>query len=197
MSVVSIHPKRVMGLWKSGCALDLHTTDSTPSGENEFGHMQFKSTYTPIGELLHQLKYRGDMSVASDIIETAVDFLRPHCHKFDLIVPVPPSTERKVQPVILLANGIGRALGIPVADSIRTTRSTAPLKDVTDPGDRKKLLDRLYSVEAAQTRGRNVLLFDDLFRSGSTMNAITEVLLSEGGAVTVRVLTITKTRSKK
>jgi predicted amidophosphoribosyltransferase len=137
------------------------------------------------------------MSVASDIIETAVDFLRPHCHKFDLIVPVPPSTERKVQPVILLANGIGRAFGIPVADSIRTTRSTAPLKDVTDPGERKKLLDGLYSVEAAQTRGRNVLLFDDLFRSGSTMNAITEVLLSEGGAVTVRVLTITKTRSNK
>jgi predicted amidophosphoribosyltransferase len=197
MSVVKVHPQNITGLWKAGCALDLHTTSSTPVGENQFGHMQFETVRPEIAELLYQLKYRSNQSAASDIIETAADFLKPHCQKFDLIVPVPPSTPRAVQPVLVLANGIGAALKMPVANCVTTTRPTTQLKGVTDPEERKKLLDGLYAVDVAQTRGKSVLLFDDLFRSGSTMNAITEVLLGEGEAAAVRVLTITKTRSNQ
>ena len=40
----------------------------------------------------------------------------------------------------------------------------------------------------------DILLFDDLFRSGATLRAITEVLMQQGQAFTVRVLTLTKTR---
>ena len=47
------------------------------------------------------------------------------------------------------------------------------------------------------TTGKNVLLFDDLFRSGATMNAITDVLLNQGQVTSVSVLTITKTRSNQ
>ncbi|WP_245427749.1 phosphoribosyltransferase family protein [Roseiarcus fermentans] len=55
----------------------------------------------------------------------------------------------------------------------------------------------MYAVDTAQTRGRKILLFDDLFRSGTTMNAITDVLLDAGKAEVVRALTITKTRSNQ
>ena len=37
--------------------------------------------------------------------------------------------------------------------------------------------------------------FDDLYRSGATMNAIADLVKKEGRATAVRVLTITKTRS--
>lgn len=197
MGIVQVHPQIITGLWKAGCALDLHTTSSTPVGENQFGHMQFETVRPAIAELLYQLKYRGNQSAAADVIETAADFLKPHCQKFDLIVPVPPSTPRAVQPVLVLAYGIGAALKIPVANCVGTTRSTTQLKGVTDPEERKKHLDGLYAIDVAQTRGKNILLFDDLFRSGATMNAITEVLLGEGEASTVRALTITKTRSNQ
>ena len=46
-------------------------------------------------------------------------------------------------------------------------------------------------------RGKKVLLFDDLYRSGSTLNEITNTLYEEGGVSDVYVLTITKTRSNK
>ncbi len=197
MSVVQVHPQSIKGLWKAGCALDLHTTSSTLVGEDEFGHMQFETIRPAIAELLYQLKYRGNQSAAADIIETAADFLKLHRQKFDLIVPVPPSTPRAVQPVLVLATGIGAALTIPVANCVTTTRPTTQLKGVTDSEERKELLNGLYAVDVAQTRGKNVLLFDDLFRSGSTMNAITEVLLGDGEAATVRVITITKTRSNQ
>jgi competence protein ComFC len=143
------------------------------------------------------LKYRNDQSAAPDIVDTVANFLKPHRQKLDLIVPVPPSTPRPVQPVLVLANGIGAALKIPVVNCVRTTRPTTQLKGVDDPEKRKKLLHGLYTVDGAHTRGKNILLFDDLFRSGSTMNAVTEVLLGEGKAATVRAITITKTRSNK
>lgn len=41
-----------------------------------------------------------------------------------------------------------------------------------------------------------ILLFDDLYRSGATMNAITEVLYDEGYADDIYALTITRTRSR-
>ena len=48
-----------------------------------------------------------------------------------------------------------------------------------------------------KVEGRKVLLFDDLFRSGATMNAITSALYDQGQAREVYALTLTRTRSKQ
>ena len=195
MAIVKINPIKIVGRWQSGVALDLHTTSSTAIGPNEFGHMQFDTVRPEIAELLFRLKNRADRDAAGPIIKTAAEFLAPYRDKFDSIVPVPPSHQRALQPVIVLAEGIGAALGVPVLSCITTTRPTTQLKNVTDPEERKKQVDGLYQVDATQTRGRSILLFDDLFRSGTTMNAITDELLGMGKAAAVRALTITKTRS--
>ncbi|HKX08708.1 MAG TPA: hypothetical protein VJN67_10965 [Stellaceae bacterium] len=195
MAIVKINPIKIEGHWHSGFALDLHTISSTPIGHNEFGHMQFDTVRPEIAELLFRLKNRADKEAAGSIIETAANFLAQYRDKFDSIVPVPPSHQRVLQPVIVLAEGIGAALGVPVLSCITTNRPTTQLKNVTDPEERKKLVDGLYQVDTTQTQGRNILLFDDLFRSGTTMNAITDELLGSGRAAVVRALTITKTRS--
>ena len=147
--------------------------------------------------MLYRLKYKHEQAAAQGIIDAAAAFLKPHRTKFDVLIPVPPSTVRAIQPVLVLANGIGTAIGLPIIDCVTTTRPTTQLKSVTDPEKRKELVDGLYAVDARHTKGRNILLFDDLFRSGSTMNAVTDVLLRQGQAVSVRVLTITRTRSNQ
>lgn len=197
MAVVEVHPQSIVGNWKSGVALDFHTTSSTPAGYNEYGHMQFDTVRPEIAELLYQLKCRSDQKAAQSIIDTAASFLAQHRSKFDLMIPVPPSTQRAIQPVLVLAAGIGSAVGLPVSSCITTTRPTTQLKGVTDPDQRKVLLDGLYAVDHSQTLGKRILLFDDLFRSGSTMNAITDVLLTQGRVSNVNVLTITRTRSNQ
>lgn len=113
------------------------------------------------------------------------------------MIPVPPSTARSIQPVLVLANGISAAIGLPVRQCVTTTRSTSPLKGVTDAEKRRELVKGLYTVDPSHTMDKNILLFDDLFRSGSTMNAITDVLLRQGQAASVRVLTITRTQSNQ
>ncbi|HUZ68033.1 MAG TPA: ComF family protein, partial [Beijerinckiaceae bacterium] len=148
-------------------------------------------------ELLYQLKYRQDQAAAQAIIAAAAAYLKPHRQLFDMLVPVPPSTPRAVQPVLVLANGIGAAVGLPVASCIVTTRATTQLKSVTDSEQRRQLLEGLYTIDAVHTTGKRVLVFDDLFRSGATMNAITDVLLQQGKAASVDAFTITRTRSNQ
>lgn len=195
--MTSTNPQKIIGNWKSGISLDVHTLSSVHVGVNESGHDVFDTKRSDLGELLYRLKYNGDQGAATEIIKTAAAYLKPHRDKFDMIVPVPPSTVRKVQPVMTLAVGIGAAVGLPVVDCITATRSMSELKSVSDPKKRKALLDGLHTVDPATTRGRNILLFDDLFRSGATMNAITDVLLRQGKAASVGAYTITRTRSNK
>ncbi|HTD32279.1 MAG TPA: hypothetical protein VK665_01360 [Candidatus Elarobacter sp.] len=191
------NPQKITGNWRSGYALDLHTTGSTYLGVDEYGHNKFDNSYTELGGLLNRLKYKNDQSAAREIIATAADFLRPERAKFDLIVPVPASTYRSVQPVLLLANGLGAAIGLPVVRCVTTTRPTTQLKAIEDFAEREKALLGLHAVDAMHTTEKNVLLFDDLFRSGATLNAITNVLLEHGGAKNVYAFTVTRTRSNR
>ena len=56
---MKIDPVQVQGAWRLGWALDVHTTSSEFLGYDQNGHAQFNTTRSPLGELLYQLKYRG------------------------------------------------------------------------------------------------------------------------------------------
>ena len=75
------------------------------------------------------------------------------------------------------------------------SRDVPQLKNVLDSDERTKLLEDVHAVAANLSRGKHILLFDDLFRSGATLNAITSELYERGEAASVYVLTLTKTRS--
>ena len=193
--MVPYQARRIIGNWREGFALDIHTVSSLPIGYNEYGHMQFDTTRSLIGELLYKLKTKRDTSVVDEIADTASAFLGRWNQPIDIIVPVPPSNQRSVQPVSLIADALSTRLGKPVADCVAKTREARQLKNVFDLDERLRLLDGLYTVAAGAVEGRRVLLFDDLYRSGATMNAISEVLQQRGRAADVVALAITRTRS--
>jgi len=135
--------------------------------------------------------------VAPLIIGAAVGFLTPHRHKIDLIVPVPPSSVRAMQPVETLATGIAESLDIQFQDCVIKERTTPALKAVDDPDERRRILKGAFAVRSNLTEGRNVLIVDDLFRSGATAGEVAETLKRHGRAASVRLLTITCTRSRR
>ena len=193
--MATIHPRRIQGAWLKGIALDVHTVSSVHVGQDESGRSKFETTRSELGELMYRLKYQQDKRAAAEIVETVAQYLQPYLKNFELIVPVPPSTTRNFQPVLVLARGIAAAVECPVFDCIDKARATPGLKDVLEPEKRKELLTGLYSVDPKAIEGRHVLLIDDLYRSGSTMSAATEALLSQGKAASVRALAITYTRT--
>jgi competence protein ComFC len=188
--------RKISGAWVEGYALDLHSTRSDLMGYNEFGYPVFETKRTEVGELLYRLKYRGDRTVIAELTDAAEKFVRAWKVKITVIVPVPATAYRPDQPVVRLAEELGGRLGITVAkDAIRKLKKFAQLKNVYDVAERRRLLDGAFEVDAAKVRNQRILLLDDLYRSGATMNAITEVLKASGVSA-VYAFAFTQTRSK-
>jgi len=195
--MVQINPKRITGSWTEGFALDFHTLSSDYIGDDEYGHPQFDTKRSEIGELLYRLKYRKDSSVLDDIITTASQFIKSTNWAVDLIVCVPPSRKgRKFQPVPPIAIGIGRVLGIDVCiDAIVKAKDTPELKNIFDFEERMRILKNGFQIRNPVVAGNSILLFDDLYRSGATLNTVSSLLQREGKVKNVYVLTLTMTRS--
>jgi competence protein ComFC len=193
---VDTNPTRIPGRWSRGFSLDIHTTSSELIGHEEYGHPRFESKRSELGELLYKLKFRRNKRVIPQIAEVAGSFVEAYLPKVDLIIPAPPSTHRTEQPVILLARAVSERIKVPMSeDCVWKARETPQLKNIFDFDERLRLLDGAFEVDRAIVEDKTVLLFDDLFRSGATLNAITSVLYDRGGARDILVLTLTRTRS--
>jgi predicted amidophosphoribosyltransferase len=196
--MVEFSPKPIPGAWRDGFALDRHTLSSEFLGYNEYGNPEYDTTRTEIGEQLFRLKYRGDQSAIPLIVDAAVQFFESWAPDIDLLIPVPPSNEqRKHQPVIALARELSKRLEIELCDAcVRKTKQTEELKSVRFYAERIDILKDAFDMDRTKVEKRKVLLFDDLFRSGATLNAITKALYNQGGAESVYALAVTKTRSR-
>ncbi len=194
---MTTNPAEVQGAWRRGWTLDIHTTSSEFLGYDQNGHPQFDTKRSPLGELVYQLKYRGQQT-AAQVAAVMADFFNDKpdtIARIDVIIPIPPSTICAVQPVVEIARELGKQLNKPVvSDAIRKIRETPGLKGVLDPEERRELLDGAFEVDRARVNGKGILLIDDLYRSGATANAVT-VALTSAGAPRVYLLAATRTRS--
>jgi predicted amidophosphoribosyltransferase len=192
---LSFHPKEIKGSWDRGFVLDVHTISSTMIGYNEYGHPEFDTQRSPLGEMVYRLKYRADKSVLPAIVETIVEFLANSGIQADVVVPVPPSKTRSHQPVIEIASELSNAVGIPLdSTSLTKGKATPQMKDVGDFSERVVALQDAFSVNQ-NFQGKLVLLIDDLFQSGATLNVVAATLKKQGGAKAVNVIVLTRTRS--
>jgi predicted amidophosphoribosyltransferase len=186
---------RIPGAWQQGYVLDYHTIRSVYVGDDEFGHPRYETTRTEMGELVYRLKYNSDRSVLDEIIEAAAGFIKGRKIDFDLVVPVPPSRQRTFQPVIEIAKGLSLNLSLALCDDCMIKlKETPELKNVYDYDERLKLLEGAYTADKSKLKGQNILLFDDLYRPGATLNAMTAAAYTKGEAANVYVLALTRTR---
>ncbi|MGR0481339.1 MAG: ComF family protein [Candidatus Electronema sp. V4] len=192
---MELHPQGVEGTWKAGIVLDWHTVASQIIGQNEFGHPIFANTRSELGELLYQFKYRNDKAALQKIVSTVVEYLGDKAKgKFDLIIPIPPSDPARTI-TNQIAEGLATGLGVGFsASALVKCKNTSELKSVSDPEERKRILEGAFRADKQQIESKAVLLVDDLYRSGATLEAATEVLAAQGNAKVVYVLAITRTR---
>jgi predicted amidophosphoribosyltransferase len=185
---------KIEGKWDVGYALDLHVESSDFLGYDEFGHPQYHTTRTEIGELVYKLKYGHDKTVLDDIIRIVRNSFT--FKSIDVIIPVPPSkTSRTFQPVVEIAKRLGKVLGIQVlTDAVLKVKNTPELKNMSTFQEKYDILKNAFKLGNG-IKNKTILLLDDLYQSGATLTAITE-LLKKGGASKVKVLTLTKTRRR-
>ena len=188
-------PYKLMGNWKYGISFDLHTLASTYLGENEYGHPHFDNQRSEMGELVYRLKNKQDTSTVTGIV-SLLDKIGG-LENFDCIIPVPATNkDRPYQPVELVAAAICKRRGIKLLKNYLVNDGGQQLKNITAPSARDELLrNALQIVGKTSIENKKVLLFDDIYRSGSTLKVATDLLYRKGKVKEVCVLTLTKTRS--
>jgi competence protein ComFC len=194
--MVTTHPMRIPGVWRQGYVLDYHTIHSAFLGHDEFGNPIFDTKRTEVGELLYQLKYRRNLEALDALVKAATQFVKSWRVTFDVVVPVPPTKVRRFQPVFEIAARLANSLGLPFRrDFVRNVKNTKELKNIFDYNERITLLENAYRVRGQSLQGKTVLLFDDLYRSGATLNAVTRVLYEQARCAHVYALALTRTRT--
>jgi predicted amidophosphoribosyltransferase len=193
--MIATHPKEIMGPWDQGYVLDVHTISSTMIGYNEFGHAEFDTLRSQLGEMVYRLKYRGDRGAVEPVAETISDFVKNWGVRLDAVVPVPPSKQRSFQPVVEIAGELARSMNLSLnTDSLKKVKPTQQMKDLGDFGARVAALEEAFACDAALA-GKAILLIDDLFQSGATMSVAARTLKGQGRVASVYALALTRTRS--
>ncbi len=198
---MTIDPVRISGNWTQGWALACHTLSSALGEGAEAGYAGLQTQRSELGAALYALKYRGDMGQVGPIASAVAGFVRlqPELSGIAAVLAVPPSdTGRSFQPVTLLAAAIGAELGLPAPDDyLVKTKRTAALKNMAGKKRRREELEGAFGVGDERFAGMHLLLFDDLYRSGETLKAVTAALLFDGKAGAVSVIAATYTRTHK
>jgi ComF family protein len=150
----------------------------------------------PLQDAIWLFKYRGKVALADALAQLMIDRL-PSFDPVDLLMPVPLHRqrlrEREFNQSLLLADRIGQYLKTPVScdNLIRTVPS--PAQTTLSRADRLKNLRGAFALRHPESiAGRRILLLDDVFTTGSTVNECAKTLRKAGSGA-VFVLTLGRT----
>lgn len=110
-----------------------------------------------------------------------------------LIIPIPLSKKRRKErgynQAELVARHLGELTGFPTdTEHLRREKDTDPQKKLS-PFQRRENIRRAFSWEGGSLKGKNILLIDDIYTTGNTMDSASKVL-KKAGARKVYFLTI-------
>jgi ComF family protein len=147
-------------------------------------------------EAIHRWKYEGKTYLTPFFAEWMAEGLNRYWEpgSFDLLIPVPLHTqrlrERGFNQVLLLVKDLSCRTGIPYHKTIlQKKKLTIPQVNLSGAEREKGLRGTFHVIEKEELLGKTVLLIDDVYTTGATVNECSKVLL-RGGAERVDVFTL-------
>lgn len=140
-----------------------------------------------IGDMMHSFKYHFAEDVR-DVFERMIqDFFKSNSIEIDMIIPVPLHKKRFVERGFnqseIIAQTISSILHKPILVNIllrsRYTQKQAKLKREERL---KNLIDAFEIKNPQEIAGKHILLVDDVFTTGTTVNECAKVLVNSGCA---------------
>lgn len=149
--------------------------------------------------LVYALKFGGKKYVARLLGAMMSDTFLSCAMEGEIIVPVPMTEkERKKRGFNqseLLAREVGARLNIPVLPALCKVRDTAPQKELSGRAREDNLKGCFSAAFGEYIAGRKILLVDDVFTTGATVNECARTLL-KAGAASVSALTAATTKPR-
>jgi len=152
----------------------------------------------PLRDVLQRFKYGRKLSLGKPLGRLMARACAPFFHDctFDVIVPVPLHPKRLrwrgFNQALVLAREVGRGWGVPVDPFILVrSRETPPQTQLAEEERRKNVRGAFALGRGKTVQERFVLLVDDVYTSGATVNECSRTLC-RGGAKGVYVLTLAR-----
>lgn len=147
-----------------------------------------------------RFKYGGDFSVGRFLSSLVVDFFPSDMGEFDVVVPVPLHPlgikTREFNQCCVISSKLASVFKKSWRPFVlERVRNTAPQASFLRRRERKANVRGAFSLresEKGKIKGKKVMLFDDIFTTGSTVEECSAALVS-GGAAEVKVLTVFRT----
>lgn len=166
--------------------------------EHHFSYEQGKSIWLhkdPVRWSVYQFKYHNRRIFAEFYAEEWCRLYGHHIREWgiDIIIPIPLHRKRRrkrgYNQAEILAVELGKRCNVEVNKKavIRAT-NTRPQKELNDKA-RKKNVRSAFQVTKYWQKMKNVLLIDDIYTTGNTIDSVAQ-LLKEKGAEKVYFLTI-------
>lgn len=150
----------------------------------------------PLREAIHRWKYQGKLYLSPLFGEWMARgfFQYWSIDLFDLVIPVPlhPQRlrERGFNQALLLAKELSRRIGIPYRRKVLEKRKpTVPQVSLSGREREKGVKGAFHLTREGEVEGKGILVVDDVYTTGATVNECARVLLA-GGANRVDVFTL-------
>ena len=142
--------------------------------------------YHSVKESLYRMKYNNRKEYADFFGLETVCLLREAIMKWnpDALIPVPlhqsKLAKRGYNQAELIADVIGRRMGIPVrTDLVVRCKKTRPQKELTLQ-ERQNNLKRAFKLVRNDVKLKTIILIDDIFTTGSTLDSMAYELKHSG-----------------
>ncbi len=150
----------------------------------------------PLREAIHRWKYEEKLYLTPFFGEKLAEGFRRHWKPgaVDLLIPVPlhPKRlrERGFNQALLLVKALSQQTKIPYSKRLLKKRVPTPPQVKLSGGEREKGVKGSFHIEREdEIEGKTILLVDDVYTTGATVNECSRVLL-KAGAERVDVLTL-------
>jgi ComF family protein len=150
----------------------------------------------PLREAIHVYKYRPLMALGRPLAAWMTDHVRK-VERLDLVMPVPLHVsrlrKRGFNQSLLLARGASMTYEVPLNyDNLVRVRPTQPQVELSGRERMANVAGAFGLRRKQEAKGKRILLVDDVFTTGATMNECSRVL-REAGAEAVIALTLART----
>lgn len=146
-----------------------------------------------VGQILHHCKYENGGDFPDEIVARMVRMVRKKLStlNFDMLLYVPPTISGNL--VKNFAEKLAVGMGVPLYHDLKKMRLTEAQKIPQNSILKKSNVKDAFGFDSPEILvGKNVLLLDDIYDSGATMNEIAK-MLKANGAKTVTPIVIAKT----
>jgi ComF family protein len=147
---------------------------------------------------IHKFKYKRDLSSGGILASFMAEFSFPDVDfaDYSLIMPVPLHIkrlrERGFNQALILARAIGEKRKIAVDFSILKRHKFSLTQTGSNKKERKHNIGGAFEVsDRKKIAGKNIILVDDVYTTGATVNECAKTLIKEG-AQRVSVLTLAR-----